>query len=411
MQKIDIAVIGAGAAGLFAGIWAGRTDPTARVVVFDGAKRIGAKILISGGGRCNVTHHRVDETFFAGSTSAAIRKVLRRYSVEQTVNFFGALGVELKKENTGKLFPVSDRAQTVLDALLKAAAQFKVEILTAHRVRSLTTNGHSFQIGGDWGSVESRKVILATGGKSVPRTGSDGYGYNLAVALGHTLTERIDPALVPFLLDPDTGFHLLSGISAHVELRVESSSGSIQKSFQNFMLLTHFGISGPAVLDISRYYIEAKAKDAGSLLTANWFPGKTAQDVDAELQQLGRSTAFSWLRKRFPDRLAEMFCEHSKVAKDTPGFRLSRQDRAALLRSLTRMILPVTGNRGFAFAEVTAGGVPLKELNLDTMESRRSPNLYLCGEICDVDGRIGGFNFQWAWSSGYVAGLSAASKV
>jgi predicted Rossmann fold flavoprotein len=410
-SAIDVAVIGGGAAGLFTAIWAARKKPDARIVVLDGAKRIGAKILIAGGGRCNVTHHHVDEKAFAGSSPAAIRKILRRFEVDQTVAFFHALGVELKRESTGKLFPVSDRAKTVLDALLRAAESANVAILTSRRVRAVISKNDAFLVSGDWGQLLAKRVIIATGGKSVPQTGSDGSGYSIATSFGHALTEEIFPGLVPLILPPDHFIRALAGISSDVEMQVRSGSGRTLKSFRNSMLCTHFGISGPVVLDISRYFLDAWQSDPATKLTVKWLPDKSMEQTQQELQQLNRSTVLSWIRRYLPERLARSLCEHSGVSGDTPGYRLAREDRIRLGQFLTHMTLPVIGDRGFQYAEVTAGGVPLKELNLSTMESRLCPGLFLCGEICDVDGQIGGFNFQWAWASGYVAGLGVASSL
>jgi len=410
MRQADIAVVGAGAAGLFAAIWAARTNPAASVVAIDGAKKIGAKILISGGGRCNVTHHQVDEKAFAGSTPAAIRKILRRFDVEQTVRFFRALGVELKQESTGKLFPVTDRAQTVLTALLLTARSAGVQILTSHRVVAIERIKEWFVVSGAWGEFRAQKVILSTGGQSVPQTGSDGQGYGIANSLGHSFTERIFPGLVPLTI-PRTHFLCeLAGISAMVELQVQSGTGAVRKSFENSMLCTHFGISGPAVLDISRYYLESTFKDPATSLVVNWLPRKTTDEIRLEIQQLNRNTVFSWLRKQLPERLARSLCAQAGISELTPGHQLTREYRSKMVSVLTAMTLPVTGDRGFRYAEVTAGGVPLRELNLNTMESRKTPGLFLCGEICDVDGQIGGFNFQWAWASGYVAGTSAGKS-
>jgi predicted Rossmann fold flavoprotein len=411
-SAIDVAVIGGGAAGLFAAIWAARKNPGARIVVLDGAKRIGAKILIAGGGRCNVTHHHVDEKAFAGSSPAAIRKILRRFDVDQTVAFFQSLGVELKRESTGKLFPVSDRAKTVLDALLRASESANVAILTLRRVRSVS--GHQddgFLVSGDWGEILARRVVIATGGKSVPQTGSDGSGYSIATSFGHSLTEKIFPGLVPLILPQGHFIRALAGISSDVEMQVRSGSGRTLKSFRNSLLCTHFGISGPVVLDISRYFLDALQSDPGTELTVNWLPEKSMDQTQKELQQLNRSTVLSWIRRNIPERLARSLCDHSGVSGETPGYRLARENRIELAQFLTQMKLPVIGDRGFQYAEVTAGGVPLKELNLATMESRLCHGLYLCGEICDVDGQIGGFNFQWAWASGYVAGIGVASSL
>jgi predicted Rossmann fold flavoprotein len=402
----DLAVAGAGAAGLMAAIVAGRRGR--RVVVLDGARTLGAKILVSGGGRCNVTHERVDETAFAGSTPAAIRKVLRRFDVPETVAFFRELGVELKREDTGKLFPATDRAWTVLEALLQAAREAGVEVVFPWRVAEVRARaGGGFVLRSSSGTtLEAGRVVLATGGKSLPKTGSDGGGYALACALGHTLTPRVFPALVPLTLPAGHFACGLSGLSLPASLGVRAG-GRRRASFTGAVLCTHFGLSGPAVLDISRYWIDARQDHPAALLAVNWLPGRTAATLDAELQALGKARVGRFLGGLLPERLAAALSLEAGVDPSTPGHRLERGARLALTRLLTDLPLPVTGDRGFGFAEVTAGGVPLAELRLETLESRPAPGLHLCGEICDVDGRIGGFNFQWAWASGYVAGLSA----
>jgi len=405
-KRADIAIIGAGAAGLMAGIWAGRTMPARSIILLDGAKKLGAKILVSGGGRCNVTHHEVEASAFAGSSRHAIAKVLRRFDVPQTIAFFRELGVELKREETGKLFPTTDRAQTVLNALLVAAQQAHVVIQHPRRVETVEKIGNSFFVRGEWGEFETSHVILATGGKSLPKTGSDGHGFEIAKSLGHTITPRVFAALVPLTLPPGHFIRELSGLTVPTTLEVRSSKGKKLIAFTNSTLCTHFGLSGPSVLDISRYYLEAKFDDPATTLVINWWPGKTVEQLDAELQSLGRATVLKCLRENLPERLARALCQQAGVEPSTSGHELTRTQRLALARIVTQMPLPVTGDRGYNFAEVTAGGVPLSELHLNTMESRCCPDLYLCGEICDVDGRIGGFNFQWAWASGYVVGVS-----
>lgn len=404
--SVDIVIVGAGAAGLMTAIWAGRSFPEQRIVVLDGARTLGAKILVSGGGRCNVTHDVIDPAVYAGSSIQAIKKVLRRFDVEPTVAFFRELGVELKREETGKLFPVSDSARTVLDALLGAARDVNVRIEHPCRVEMVTPTETGFRLQGGWGEVHTRKLVLATGGKSLPKSGSDGHGHRLVRALGHQVTERVFPALVPLMLPADHFICALSGIAAPARLELWSRTGKRLHAFSGSTLCTHFGLSGPAVLDISRYFIDAVADDPESRLTISWLPEHSAEQLDRELQQLGSSTPLRYLRDQLPERLARALCEHAEVAPNTPGHELSRVQRKALVRSLTQLPLPVSGNRGYNFAEVTGGGVPLSELRLDTMESRVQPGLHLCGEICDVDGRIGGYNFQWAWASGYVAGTA-----
>lgn len=390
-MSYDIAVVGAGAAGLTAAIFARRAAPDARIVALDGAARIGAKILIAGGGRCNVTHDVVTPEDFNGNRNAVAR-VLRTFTVEQTVRWFAELGVTLKREETGKLFPTTDKASTVLNALLRACEG--VEIRTGARITSLSP---AFTLNG----IEAKRVILATGGRSVPKTGSDGSGYALAQSLGHTTTELF-PALVPLVLQKGHWLTALSGTSAEVELEVRSQTGRVLARQRGSMLCTHFGISGPVVLDISRHWIASR----GGTLVVNFLPGETFQSLDAQLVA-GRGTLASVLRGRLPQRLLDALAT-------TPNPQLAalpKDERRRIVKGLVETVLPVAGDRGFDFAEVTAGGVPLHEIDLSTMQSRKCEGLYLCGEILDVDGRIGGYNFQWAWTSGRLAGEHAARSL
>jgi predicted Rossmann fold flavoprotein len=387
-EHYDVAVIGAGAAGLMAAIAAARSG--ARVVAIDGAKRIGAKILISGGGRCNVTNEVVRPEDFNGSRNA-IAKVLRAFDVAATIAFFEELGVPLKREETGKLFPVSNRARDVIDALLRAAEG--VEIVTGMHVESIE---RGFVING---SLHADRVILAAGGRSVPKTGSDGSGYTLARMLGHTVTPTF-PALVPLVVEKGHWITELSGISIDAELAVKSPTGRILQRHRGSMLFTHFGLSGPVVLDISRHWIANQP----ATLSANFLPRETFESVDASLIATAKRNPHATIGSvlRLPDRLL------ARLAPEATLGRLSKDERRRIVRDLVDYPLPVIRDRGFEYAEVTAGGVPLSEIDVATMQSRICPNLYLCGEILDVDGRIGGFNFQWAWASGRLAGIGAS---
>jgi len=372
-------VIGAGAAGLMAAIFAGRAGK--RVIALDAAPRIGAKILISGGGRCNVTHDVVRAEDFNGNRNA-IAKVLRAFDVARTVEFFEELGVPLKREETGKLFPVSDRARDVVDALLRAAREAGVEIRTGVRVTSLD-------------GLDARHIVLATGGRSVPKTGSDGSGYALARALGHTVTP-VFPALVPLIVADGHWSRSISGTSVDAELAVKSPTGRVLHRERGAMLFTHFGLSGPAVLDISRHFIAAQP----ATLTANFLPGQTFESLEASLlsHENPHATLASILKRKLPDRLV------AQISSDVQLNRLSKDERRRAIRNVVDCALPVERDRGFEYAEVTAGGVPLSEVDVSTMRSRVAENLSLVGEILDVDGKIGGYNFQWAWASGFIAG-------
>jgi predicted Rossmann fold flavoprotein len=402
-----VAVVGAGAAGLMAAIQAARGGRGGEVVALDGARTLGAKILISGGGRCNVTHHTVDEKAFSGSSPPAIRKVLQRYGVSRTVEFFAGLGVALKREDTGKLFPVDDRARSVLDALLRAA---RAEGVVLRHPGGSRRSGAWWRLPAAHGAGDRQsRPELAGGCSHCPEPAPTGRP-RAARALGHSVTPRVFPALVPLTLPPEHPLCALSGLSAPVRLEVRAGSGRRRARIEGSLLCTHFGLSGPAVLDISRYWIDARFEDPRAGLVVRWLPGVESEALDAALRDLGAGTASGLLSRWLPDRLARTLCTLAGVDPGRPGHRLTRQERTALSRAVLDLPLPITGDRGFGQAEVTAGGVPLAEIRLETMESRLCPGLYLCGEVCDVDGRIGGFNFQWAWASGYVAGVSAGSE-
>jgi predicted Rossmann fold flavoprotein len=409
-EHADLVVVGAGAAGLFAAIHAGRAG--ARVVALDGARVIGAKILVAGGGRCNVTHHAVDEKAYAGSTPGAIRTVLRKFTVEDTVRFFEAYGVELKREDTGKLFPTTDDAHTILNALLQAARDAGVDLRFPRRVTRLErapddSNGGGFVVAGDWGEIHAPRVVLSTGGKALPKSGSDGGGYNFARALGHTVTDRVHPALVPLILPGTHPLRALSGLTLQATLVLRGGTGKVMREFTNSLLCTHFGLSGPCALDISRYWRDAVCDDSLAGLFANFIPDEREDTLDAKLLASKAANAVAFLRDFVPERLARTLCEVAAVDPAASLRQLTRDQRKALARAACALPLSVEGDRGFTYAEVTMGGVPLSEVKLDTMESRVCPGLHLAGEILDVDGRIGGFNFQWAWATGFLAGGAA----
>lgn len=403
MSRAEVAVVGAGAAGLMAAIQAARAGRS--TVALDGARTLGAKILVSGGGRCNVTHDHVDERAFNGSTPAAVRSVLRRFGVAETIAFFQAEGVALEREETGKLFPATDRARTVLDALLGAAERSGVALRHPFRVEDVRRTDGAFVLAGPQGVIEAERVVLATGGRSLPRSGSDGHGYRLARSLGHTVTD-VFPALVPLRLPSGHPLVSLPGVAAPARVDVTERGGRRLASFEDAVLCTHFGLSGPAVLDASRHWI---AQQAERRLVVDWVPRSTEAALDERLRSLGPLSVLRAL-DHLPERLARALATLALIDPATPGHRLTRDARRRVVAAAKSAPLPITGDRGYDYAEVTAGGVPLAELHLGRLASRVCPGLFLCGEVCDVDGRIGGYNFQWAWASGFVAGRGAASS-
>jgi len=409
-EPSDILVIGAGAAGLFAATWAGRAAAAAgqplALTAVDTARKLGAKILVAGGGRCNVTHERVAEADYAGSSPAAIRKVLRRFTVAETVAWFEAAGVPLKVEDTGKLFPTSDSARTVLDALVREATRAGTELVHPARVTQLGKEGDCFVATTEAGDLRASRVILCTGGKSLPKSGSDGTGLRLAQSLGHSLTSPIVPSLVPLLLPTGHWITTLSGLTLPTAVTLRSATGKKLFATTGSTLCTHVGLSGPAILDASRHWLMTRDADAAATLWLNWLPGESPESIDRLLVEHQRRGGLALLRERLPDRLARTLCQQAEAVA---GGDLSREARKRLVSLVTATPLPITGDRGFAVAEATAGGVPLAEVRLESMESRVCPGLHLAGELLDVDGRIGGFNFQWAWASGFVAGSAAAA--
>jgi predicted Rossmann fold flavoprotein len=422
VASVDLCIVGAGAAGLAAAVFAAEQNPSLAIELLDGAKTIGAKILVSGGGRCNVTHDVLSLDDFFG-TRHLVRNVLAAFPVQETVQWFASLGVELKREETGKLFPVTDKARTVLDALIARCRQLGVVLRPHHRVSAIgpqerpkdsTQHDHAhFLIRHQQGEISARRVILATGGRSLPRTGSDGFGYDLARRLGHRVTPTV-PALVALILEDTCFHHGLSGLSHEVEIQTVVGGRSVDRR-TGPLLWTHAGISGPVVMDASRFWCLARERGEAAALYGNFLPGWILEHARewflAESAQHPRRSLLKLLSTRVPDRLAEALCRQAGGDVQQASAQVSRTIRDHLLAGLTRFRFPVLRDRGWNFAEVTAGGIPLEEINYRTMESKLVPGLYIIGEVLDCDGRIGGFNFQWAWATGRVAGRAVAESL
>jgi predicted Rossmann fold flavoprotein len=402
-------IIGAGAAGLATAIFAKRAAPDLDVRCVDGATKIGAKILVSGGSRCNVTNRVVTERDFWGGSPRVVRNVLRAFPAERAAEFFEALGVALHEEEDGKLFPDTNRSRTVLDALLAEAQRVGVAIDTNRRVLDIGRSERGFVVHARDTQFAADCVVFATGGRSLPKTGSDGGGYELVRRLGHGYVET-SPGLAPLMLGGDRHARL-AGVShdALLSLRV---NGSVATRIEGAMLWTHFGISGPVALNMSRHWHRARMADRDVGLRVSVCPRETVESLDewwrTQERARPRAQVSTALATRLPAAVADEWVAASGIEPETTLAHLSKLDRRRLSHAMLDTALDVIDSRGYSYAEVTAGGVPLDEIDPATMQSRVCPGLFLVGEILDVDGRLGGFNFQWAWSSGWVAGHAIA---
>lgn len=395
------------------------------VVVIESSRDGGRKILISGGGRCNILPGELDESrFFTDSSANTMKKMLRSWPLTEQRRFFEEeLGLPLKLEQgSGKLFPASDRARDVRDALVSEARSRGVEFRFETRVtvlEPLATGDARWRVHISKGEpIDAASVVLATGGLSVPNTGSDGAGLAIARDLGHELHPTY-AALTP-LTDSRGTFAAMAGLSLNVTLEARVGK-KILRAHGGF-LFTHRGYSGPSVLDVSHVAVRAVEPSVLQRLpTATAHRGKGAPDRPSICVQWTDLTREDWerelaprragvggvLRAHLPGRLAEALLWAANVPADRSLAELRRDERLRLLDALAHFELPWTGHEGYRTAEVTGGGVALSEVDPRTMESRRAPGLFFAGEILDAFGPIGGYNFLWAWATGRAAGLGA----
>lgn len=398
-----LVVVGAGAAGLAAAIFAARAGVAP--LVLESRAKPGAKIRVSGGGRCNVLPSlaTLDDFHTRGSPNA-LRKIFASWPLAEVRDFFEReLGIELVVESTGKVFPKSDDAREVVAGLLGELGRVGAMLRAGVAVASIECAPHGFDLLlADGERLAARRVIVATGGLSLPKTGSDGAGLRFAAALGHAL-EPDYPALVP-LIAGEAAWGELAGLSLVARLRVVQGGRTVAER-RGDLLFTHRGFSGPVALDVSLHLTAPWAADAR--LLAHWV-GRSEPDWETWLRQGGRRGVAAALREELPRRLVALLVERARVDPERSLAQLTRDERARLVEQLDACPLPVGGNEGYRTAEVTGGGVPLPELVTSTLESRRVPGLSFAGEVVDVTGRIGGFNFLWAWVSGRRAGEAAA---
>ena len=408
-----IVVAGGGAAGMMAAITAARAG--ARVLLLEPNEKVGRKLYITGKGRCNVTNNCAREELMASipRNGKFLFSAFSRFSPQDAMAFFEQLGVPLKTERGGRVFPRSDKAADIVDALLFELRRQGVEI-RRDRVSGLTVSGGRLaevtaQAGGKISGCEA--LILATGGASYPRTGSTGEGYRLAQQAGHTVVP-IRGSLVPLTSD-DPCCARLQGLSLrNVGFCVRDHRGKIVFQEQGELLFTHFGLSGPLALSASAHMDFAKWQytahiDLKPALDQQKLDARLLRDFEARANQ-DYANALGGL---LPRSMAPVFVQRTGIAGSTKVHDIRKKQRRALLEALKDFSIPLTGVRPVEEAVVTSGGVAVGEVDPKTMESKKASGLYFAGELLDVDGYTGGFNLQIAWSTGYAAGQAAARRV
>lgn len=410
-MEYDIIVIGAGASGLMA---AGRAaEAGARVLLLEKMPRAGIKLLISGKGRSNITNIEENIREFIqnyGKSGQFLYNVFSRFFNKQLMEFFKQKNVETVAERGGRVFPASGKAAEIVDALLKYVKENKVEILYKSPVEKiLIENNRVIGVRARSGRIfDSKAVILATGGSSYPKTGSTGDGYKIAKYLGHTVIE-IMPSLVP-LETKQSWPKSLQGLSLeNVKAAIYFDGNKDQEEFGD-MLFTHFGISGPIILRLSRRVVELMGKGKVEIS----LDLKPALDKHKLQQRLIREFATKKIYKNIltellPKKLINIFIFLSGVSKDKQGNQINKEERERIISLLKDLRMTISAYRPIDEAIVTRGGVSTKEIDPKTMESKKIKGLYLCGEVMDIDGQTGGYNLQAAFSTGFVAGESAAN--
>ena len=409
-------IIGGGPAGLMSAISSSKNGD--KVTIIEKMPSCGKKLLITGKGRCNITNNAEMDKFMENTPTNAkfLYGVFNNFTNKDIVELLGNEGVKTKVERGERVFPVSDRAQDVLDALLHILKKQNVQILTGSTVKKITIDNDKNVLGVELDNkkeIKADKIILATGGKSYPVTGSTGDGYKLAKDLGHTIT-KIEPSLVP-LTSYDGACKELQGLSLrNVAIKLYICDKVVYKDFGE-MLFTHFGVSGPIVLSASSYLV--KTKNIEEILKSNKVeieidlkPALTEEKLDARIlrdfeEQKNKQFKNS-LDKLLPQKLIPVIIEKTNINENKKINEITKLERQKLVNELKHFKININGTRPIEEAIVTSGGISVKEINPKTMESKLIKGLYFAGEIIDVDCLTGGYNLQVAWSTGYTAGIS-----
>jgi predicted Rossmann fold flavoprotein len=418
-QPWDVVVAGAGAAGLVAALRA--AERGRRTLLLEKNRQPGVKILMSGGTRCNITQATDNRGIVAayGPPGKFLHSALAAFSVEQTVAFFEAEGVATKVEETGKIFPVSNKAGDVLGALLNRLRRSGALLALEEPVLDVECRADGFLWTTPRRTILANRAILTTGGQSYPGSGTTGDGYRIAAKFGHAIVPP-RPALVPLTTSvpwvgelrgitlPDVGVRVIESPSPPTPFP-GGEGGDILATRRGSLLFAHFGLSGPVVLDVSRV-VSGHPRPSTLILEVDLLPDETEQRLNEWLRQEALASGKKQLAMihapKAPRRIAETIVRLAGMNIDRKAAGLTKDERGRLVRLLKHVPIQLTGTLGFKKAEVTAGGVALDEVDSRTMQSKLAPNLYLAGEILDLDGPIGGYNFQAAWSTGWLAGES-----
>ena len=405
-SSYDVVILGAGAAGLFAAIFA--AERGRRVLLLEKGKKAGVKILMSGGTRCNITHNcdkrGIIDAF--GNNGKFLHSALASFSPQDVVQFFEAEGVATKIEDTGKIFPVSDRALDVQQALLHRLARSGATLCLNEPALAIQKTESGFAIGTPTRTVHGTHLLVTTGGLSFPGCGTTGDGYGFAKQFGHSIVPT-QPALVPLRTQPAWVPELKGLTLTKTKLSIyEPNAAKPLDSRSGAMLFAHFGLTGPAPLDVSRA-VSGHAKPSSLLLEADLLPDEPEQQFEQFLQNESINQAKKQLAvvlaEKMQRRLADQLLVLAKMAPDRRAAALSKDDRRLLVTLTKRLRVPLAGTLGYEKAEVTSGGVNLGEVDSKTMQSKLQPGLFFAGEVLDLDGWIGGYNFQSDWSTGHLA--------
>jgi predicted Rossmann fold flavoprotein len=405
-NRWDVTVIGAGAAGLLAAIAAAERGH--RTLLIEKNRKPGVKILMSGGTRCNITHatdnRGIVEAF--GPPGQFLHSALAALGVQETIDLVEAEGVPTKVEDTGKVFPVSNKAADVLEAFLRRLRRSRATLAVEEPVREMSRNGDGFSLITSNQMISTSRVILTSGGRSYPGCGTTGDGYGFLARLGHTvITPRA--ALVPVMVAAPWVTNLRGVTIPDVSLQVRDDDTCLARR-RGSLLFAHFGLSGPVILDVSGV-ISRHPRPESLILEIDFLPHLTEPALDEFLRfesiSSGKKQLAGILSSHLPRRLGEMLLVQIGMTADRKAAGLSKKDRGNLAAAIKRLRLAVMGTLGFKKAEVTTGGVTLDEVDSRTMQSKRVPGLFIAGEILDLDGPIGGYNFQAAFSTGWLAGI------